>query len=163
MMVASKAKVAKSQVPVCQYQSSFIPNVKASASKPEWRSIKQTSDTQLSWDLIAQSEINGALENWVCLKLYIKLCSKLNYAHIVKWAQAGTKGERCSTESRGGRIEYKTAFSQCQTLNDDSGLMTLRPVTPSHYSVTIPLCHNLHAVGWTDTLGDHKTTKPCTL
>lgn len=92
MMLASKVKVAKSQAPVCQYQSSFILDIKASASKPGWRSIKQTSSAQLSRDLIAKSEINGALENWACLKLYIKLCSKLSYAHIVKWAQAGTRG-----------------------------------------------------------------------
>lgn len=146
MMLASKVKVAKSQAPVCQYQSSFILDIKASASKPGWRSIKQTSSAQLSRDLIAKSEINGALENWVCLKLYIKLCSKLSYAHIVKWAQAGTRGgrvRRCSTESG---EECKTAFSHCQTPNDDTGLMTRRPVTPSHYSPTILLCHNLYAV-----------------
>ena len=48
VMLASKEKVAKSQVPVCQYQSSFSPDVKASASKPGWRSIKHTSNAQLS-------------------------------------------------------------------------------------------------------------------
>lgn len=138
--------------------SRFILDEKAPATKREWRSIKQTSNARLSWDLIAQSEINGALENWVSLKLYIKLCSKLNYTHIVKWAQGGTGGKVLRWEQR----EYKMAFSYCQTPNDDSGLMTLRPVTPSHYSVTIPLCHNLHAVSWTDTLGNQKTTRLCT-
>lgn len=49
MMLASKAKVAKSQVPVCQYQTvdSFLMK-KASATKREQKSIKQTSDAQLS-------------------------------------------------------------------------------------------------------------------
>lgn len=104
--------------------------------------------------LIAQSEIIGALENWASPKLYIKLCSKLNYAHIVKWAQGGTRGgEKVRHWEQG---ECKTAFIYCQTPNDDSGLMTLRPVTPSHYSATVPLCHNLHAVIWTDTLGNYK-------
>lgn len=56
--------------------------------------------------------------------------------------------------------ECKTAFSRCQTPNDDSGLMTLCPVTPSHYSVAILFCHSLHAVSRTNTVSNQKITRP---
>lgn len=77
------------------------------------------------------------------------------------WDEGGGGVEgRCSTESG---EECKTAFSHCQTPNDDTGLMTRRPVTPSHYSPTILLCHNLHAVIGAGALANSKITSPCTL
>lgn len=36
--------------------------------------------------------------------------------------------------------ERQPAFSHCQTLSDDSGLMTLRPVTQALYSMSMPFC-----------------------
>lgn len=111
-------------MPVCQYQTVFILDDKAPATKSEQKSIKQTSNAQSSWDVIAQSKINGALENWVGMKLYIKICPKLNHAHIVKWAQAGTGGLEGAVRSwewgGGVRLHSDSAKHQWWLWSDDT-------------------------------------------